>query len=39
MFQIESRAQMSCCRAYAKMFYDIVVRVAIIHLAPSLDKW
>jgi error-prone DNA polymerase len=39
MFQIESRAQMSCLpRLYPKCFYDIVVQVAIIRPGPIVGK-
>jgi len=34
MFQVESRAQMACCRAMLRSsFYDLVVQVAIIRPA------
>ena len=39
MFQIESRAQMSCLpRLRPKSFYDIVVQVAIIRPGPIVGK-
>ncbi len=39
MFQIESRAQMSCLpRLYPKRFYDIVVQVAIIRPGPIVGQ-
>ena len=39
MFQIESRAQMSCLpRLKPKSFYDIVVQVAIIRPGPIVGK-
>jgi error-prone DNA polymerase len=39
MFQIESRAQMSCLpRLKPKCFYDIVVQVAIIRPGPIVGK-
>jgi error-prone DNA polymerase len=39
MFQIESRAQMSCLpRLQPKRFYDIVVQVAIIRPGPIVGK-
>jgi len=39
MFQIESRAQMSCLpRLYPTHFYDIVVQVAIIRPGPIVGK-
>jgi error-prone DNA polymerase len=39
MFQIESRAQMSCLpRLYPMRFYDIVVQVAIIRPGPIVGK-
>jgi len=39
MFQIESRAQMSCLsRLQPKCFYDIVVQVAIIRPGPIVGK-
>jgi len=39
MFQIESRAQMSCLpRLYPTRFYDIVVQVAIIRPGPIVGK-
>src|SRR6202041_1900643 len=39
MFQIESRAQMSCLpRLRPKKFYDIVVQVAIIRPGPIVGK-
>jgi error-prone DNA polymerase len=39
MFQIESRAQMSCLpRLCPKCFYDIVVQVAIIRPGPIVGK-
>jgi error-prone DNA polymerase len=39
MFQIESRAQMSCLpRLMPKKFYDIVVQVAIIRPGPIVGK-
>jgi error-prone DNA polymerase len=39
MFQIESRAQMSCLpRLAPKCFYDIVVQVAIIRPGPIVGK-
>ncbi len=39
MFQIESRAQMSCLpRLRPKWFYDIVVQVAIIRPGPIVGK-
>ena len=39
MFQIESRAQMSCLpRLKPKRFYDIVVQVAIIRPGPIVGK-
>jgi error-prone DNA polymerase len=39
MFQIESRAQMSCLpRLYPKCFYDIVVQVAIIRPGPIVGQ-
>ncbi len=39
MFQIESRAQMSCLpRLRPKRFYDIVVQVAIIRPGPIVGK-
>src|ERR1700674_5549564 len=39
MFQIESRAQMSCLpRLRPKCFYDIVVQVAIIRPGPIVGK-
>jgi error-prone DNA polymerase len=39
MFQIESRAQMSCLpRLQPKHFYDIVVQVAIIRPGPIVGK-
>ena len=39
MFQIESRAQMSCLpRLHPKCFYDIVVQVAIIRPGPIVGK-
>jgi error-prone DNA polymerase len=39
MFQIESRAQMSCLpRLQPKEFYDIVVQVAIIRPGPIVGK-
>jgi error-prone DNA polymerase len=39
MFQIESRAQMSCLpRLHPKEFYDIVVQVAIIRPGPIVGK-
>jgi error-prone DNA polymerase len=35
LFQVESRAQMSCLpRLHPKKFYDIVVQVAIIRPGP-----
>jgi error-prone DNA polymerase len=40
MFQIESRAQMSCLpRLKPVRFYDIVMQVAIIRPGPSWAKW
>ncbi len=39
MFQIESRAQMSCLpRLHPQKFYDIVVQVAIIRPGPIVGK-
>ncbi len=39
MFQIESRAQMACLpRLKPKVFYDIVVQVAIIRPGPIVGK-
>ena len=39
MFQVESRAQMSCLpRLQPKCFYDIVVQVAIIRPGPVVGK-
>ena len=39
MFQVESRAQMSCLpRMKPKTFYDIVVQVAIIRPGPIVGK-
>jgi error-prone DNA polymerase len=39
MFQIESRAQMSCLpRLHPKKFYDIVVQVAIIRPGPIVGQ-
>jgi error-prone DNA polymerase len=39
MFQVESRAQMSCLpRLYPICFYDIVVQVAIIRPGPIVGK-
>jgi len=39
MFQVESRAQMSCLpRLHPKCFYDIVVQVAIIRPGPIVGK-
>src|SRR5258706_12683145 len=39
LFQIESRAQMSCLpRLHPKKFYDIVVQVAIIRPGPIVGK-
>ena len=39
MFQVESRAQMSCLpRLKPKKFYDIVVQVAIIRPGPIVGK-
>ncbi len=39
MFQVESRAQMSCLpRLQPKSFYDIVVQVAIIRPGPIVGK-
>jgi error-prone DNA polymerase len=39
MFQIESRAQMSCLpRLHPECFYDIVVQVAIIRPGPIVGK-
>ncbi len=39
MFQMESRAQMSCLpRLYPKCFYDIVVQVAIIRPGPIVGQ-
>ena len=39
MFQVESRAQMSCLpRLMPKVFYDIVVQVAIIRPGPIVGK-
>jgi error-prone DNA polymerase len=39
MFQIESRAQMSCLpRLHPKRFYDIVVQVAIIRPGPIVGR-
>jgi error-prone DNA polymerase len=39
MFQIESRAQMSCLpRLHPKCFYDIVVQVAIIRPGPIVGQ-
>jgi error-prone DNA polymerase len=39
MFQIESRAQMSCLpRLHPERFYDIVVQVAIIRPGPIVGK-
>ena len=39
MFQIESRAQMSCLpRLKPKCFYDIVVQVAIIRPGPIMGE-
>jgi error-prone DNA polymerase len=39
MFQVESRAQMSCLpRLRPKCFYDIVVQVAIIRPEPIVGK-
>jgi error-prone DNA polymerase len=39
MFQIESRAQMACLpRLLPKVFYDIVVQVAIIRPGPIVGK-
>jgi error-prone DNA polymerase len=39
MFQVESRAQMSCLpRLYPKCFYDIAVQVAIIRPGPIIGK-
>ena len=39
MFQIESRAQMSCLpRLMPKCFYDIVVQVAIIRPGPIVGQ-
>jgi error-prone DNA polymerase len=39
MFQVESRAQMSCLpRLYPRCFYDIVVQVAIIRPGPIVGK-
>ncbi len=39
MFQVESRAQMSCLpRLKPKVFYDIVVQVAIIRPGPIVGK-
>ena len=39
MFQVESRAQMSCLpRMKPKVFYDIVVQVAIIRPGPIVGK-
>ena len=40
MFQVESRAQMSCLpRLTPECFYDIVVQVAIIRPGPIVGKW
>ena len=40
MFQVESRAQMSCLpRLRPKKFYDIVVQVAIIRPGPIVGQW
>ena len=39
MFQVESRAQMSCLpRLRPKRFYDIVVQVAIIRPGPIVGQ-
>jgi error-prone DNA polymerase len=39
MFQVESRAQMSCLpRLHPKCFYDVVVQVAIIRPGPIVGK-
>ncbi|HUA00205.1 MAG TPA: error-prone DNA polymerase [Candidatus Aquilonibacter sp.] len=39
MFQVESRAQMSCLpRLHPRCFYDIVVQVAIIRPGPIVGK-
>src|SRR5437016_13564671 len=39
LFQVESRAQMSCLpRLKPKCFYDIVVQVAIIRPGPIVGK-
>jgi error-prone DNA polymerase len=39
MFQVESRAQMACLpRLQPRMFYDIVVQVAIIRPGPIVGK-
>jgi error-prone DNA polymerase len=39
LFQVESRAQMSCLpRLYPKRFYDIVVQVAIIRPGPIVGQ-
>ena len=39
MFQVESRAQMSCLpRLRPSMFYDIVVQVAIIRPGPIVGQ-
>src|SRR6185503_16043291 len=39
LFQVESRAQMSCLpRLHPKKFYDIVVQVAIIRPGPIVGK-
>src|SRR6202040_86079 len=39
LFQVESRAQMSCLpRLRPKRFYDIVVQVAIIRPGPIVGK-
>ena len=39
MFQVESRAQMSCLpRLMPKRFYDIVVQVAIIRPGPIVGQ-
>ncbi len=39
MFQVESRAQMSCLpRLRPKCFYDIVVEVAIIRPGPIVGQ-
>jgi error-prone DNA polymerase len=40
MFQVESRAQMSCLpRLHPQKFYDIVVQVAIIRPGPIVGIW